>query len=181
LELAGEKLLELIAVSEGQFNILHLIELLIYQAIMYDKQGRDKESFQSLLKAVSLAEPGKVKSYFVEMGKPIMEILNKMPEEYKENAYLHELIDTISSTPLYQTKIIEKKQTKKESLNVFTQRELEVLQCIAEGLRNQEIAEKLFNSEETIKKHIYHMFQKLHVKNRMSLVSKAKEEGILTE
>ena len=179
LELAGEKLLELIAVSEGQFNILHLIELLIYQAIMYDKQGRDKESFQSLLKAVSLAEPGKVKSYFVEMGKPIMEILNKMPEEYKENAYLHELINTISSTPLYQTKIIEKKQTKKESLNVFTQRELKVLQYVAEGLRNQEIAAKMFNSEETIKKHIYNMFQKLYVKNRLSLVTKARDEGIL--
>ena len=73
-----------------------------------------------------------------------------------------------------------KSSGQKEKLNVLTQREIEVLQCIADGLRNQEIAEKLFNSEETIKKHIYHMFQKLHVKNRLSLVTKAKEEGILT-
>ena len=50
---------------------------------------------------------------------------------------------------------------------------------MAEGLRNQEIASKLFNSEKTIKAHIYNMFQKMNVKNRLSLVTKAKEEGIL--
>jgi DNA-binding NarL/FixJ family response regulator len=46
-------------------------------------------------------------------------------------------------------------------------------------MRNREIAERLFNSEETIKKHIYHMFQKLEVKNRISLVAKAKEKGFV--
>jgi DNA-binding NarL/FixJ family response regulator len=65
------------------------------------------------------------------------------------------------------------------ALNALTPTELKVLKCIAEGLRNREIADKLFNSEETIKKHIYHMFQKLEVKNRMSLVTRAKEEGII--
>ena len=43
----------------------------------------------------------------------------------------------------------------------------------------KEIAEKLYNSEETIKKHIYNMFIKMNVKNRLSLVTRAKEEGIL--
>ncbi len=66
-----------------------------------------------------------------------------------------------------------------DPINALTARELIVLQCVAEGLRNQEIADKLFNSEETIKKHIYHMFQKLEVKNRLRLVSKAKEMGII--
>ena len=46
-------------------------------------------------------------------------------------------------------------------------------------MTRQEIAEKLFISPETVKKHIYNMFQKLHVKNRLSLVTKALEEGIL--
>ena len=73
------------------------------------------------------------------------------------------------------------KQEKSEKLTALTKSELKVLHCVALGLRNQEIAEKLFNSEETIKKHIYHMFQKLQVKNRMNLVTKAKEEGILKE
>jgi len=73
------------------------------------------------------------------------------------------------------------KQDKSKKLTVLTKSELKVLHYVALGLRNQEIAEKLFNSEETIKKHIYHMFQKLQVTNRMNLVYKAKEEGILKE
>jgi DNA-binding NarL/FixJ family response regulator len=56
---------------------------------------------------------------------------------------------------------------------------LEILRLVAEGLRNKEIAAELFNSEETIKKHLSNMFLKMEVKNRLSLVSKAKEVGIL--
>ena len=48
-----------------------------------------------------------------------------------------------------------------------------------QDLKYQEIADKLFNSEKTIKAHIYHMFQKLNVKNRLSLVTRAKELGFI--
>ena len=71
------------------------------------------------------------------------------------------------------------KNRSKEKIMTLTQSELKILHYVAKGLRNQEIAEKLFNSEETIKKHIYHMFQKLEVKNRLSLVTKAKEKGFI--
>ena len=64
-------------------------------------------------------------------------------------------------------------------ISILTPSELKVLKLIGEGLRNHEIAERLFNSEETVKKHIYNMFQKMEVKNRLSLVAKAKEIGIL--
>ncbi|MCK5468856.1 MAG: hypothetical protein KAI99_10105, partial [Cyclobacteriaceae bacterium] len=179
LKLAEESLQGLIAISEGQHNVLHWIELLVYQSILYDKQGKNKESSEALLKAISLAEPGKAKAYFVEMGKPIMEIFNKMQAEKKEHAYVRELISTISTTPFDHVEEIAKEPPKKIKVNVLTRREIEILQCVAEGLRNKEIAEKLFNSEETIKKHIYNMFIKMNVKNRLSLVIKSRELGIL--
>jgi LuxR family maltose regulon positive regulatory protein len=179
LKLAEESLQGLISISEGQHNVLHCIELFVYQSILYDKQGKNKESSEVLLKAISLAEPGKVKAYFLEMGKPIMEIYNKMQAEKKEHAYLQELISTITTTPFDHEEEIAIVPPKKIKVNVFTQREIEILKHIADGLRNKEIAEKLFISDETIKKHIYHMFQKMNVKNRMSLVIKAREEGIL--
>ena len=179
LKLADERLNELIAISKGQHNVLHWIELLVYQSILFDKQGKNKESSEALLKAVSLAEPGKAKAYFVEMGKPIMEIFNKMQAEKKEHAYVRELISTISTTPFDHVEEIAKEPPKKIKVNVLTQREIEILHCVAEGLRNKEIAEKLFNSDETIKKHIYNMFIKMNVKNRLSLVIKARELGIL--
>ena len=92
-----------------------------------------------------------------------------------------EVVEDITSTPFYKEKKVVKKKAIKEQLNVLTASELKVLECMADGLRNQEIAEKLFNSEETIKKHIYNMFQKMEVKNRLSLVTRAKEEGILEQ
>ena len=179
LKLAEEKLQGWMALYEGQHNVLHWVELLIIQAILFYKQERYEESIQSLLKAIDLGAPGNTMVYFVEMGKSILDIVSKMTNDQKEHPHLQEIISTISSTPLYQEKYVVKKTHKKEKSNLLTKRELDVLQCIADGLRNQEIAEKLFNSEETIKKHIYHMFQKLQVKNRLSLVTKAKEEGIL--
>ena len=108
-----------------------------------------------------------------------------MPNEFQARPLVVEINRMLLVTNLYQDDQIsiksvrESSKEKKANLNLLTQSELKVLDCIAQGLRNQEIAEKLFNSEETIKKHIYHMFQKLQVKNRMSLVTKAKEEGIL--
>jgi DNA-binding NarL/FixJ family response regulator len=54
-----------------------------------------------------------------------------------------------------------------------------VLEYVANGLRNKEIALKLFISDDTVKKHLYNMFQKLSVKNRFGLVSKARELGLI--
>ena len=60
-----------------------------------------------------------------------------------------------------------------------SKREMEVLALIAEGLSNQEIAERLFISESTIKTHVSNLFVKLDVKRRTQAVSKAKELNII--
>ena len=97
----------------------------------------------------------------------------KFPEEYLND-------DLVKDDIIRRDKIIENSgPIQKDKLNVFTKKEHEILNCIAEGMRNQEIAERLFNSEETIKKHINNMFQKMYVKNRLSLVNRAREKGII--
>ncbi|MBX7046013.1 MAG: response regulator transcription factor [Ignavibacteria bacterium] len=58
-------------------------------------------------------------------------------------------------------------------------RELEVLLNIANGLTNQEIADKLFVSLNTIKTHTTNIYSKLGVKNRTQAVSKAKALNLL--
>ena len=58
-------------------------------------------------------------------------------------------------------------------------REMEVLKLVAQGLRNKEIADKLYLSTDTIKKHLYNTFQKLQVSNRLELVNKAKDLGLI--
>ena len=58
-------------------------------------------------------------------------------------------------------------------------RELEILQLISDGLSNQQMAEKLFISESTIKKHISNLFFKLDVSRRTEAVKKAKDLHII--
>ncbi|MFK2818565.1 response regulator transcription factor [Flavobacteriaceae sp. LMIT009] len=65
-----------------------------------------------------------------------------------------------------------------ETLEI-TKREYEVLQSIAEGLSNQEIAEKLFLSESTIKTHVSNILIKLDAKRRTQAVKIAKAQNII--
>jgi DNA-binding CsgD family transcriptional regulator len=61
----------------------------------------------------------------------------------------------------------------------ITPRELEILQSIAAGLSNREIAEKLFVSENTVKTHSSRVFDKLQAKRRTQAVQIAKEAGLI--
>ncbi len=61
----------------------------------------------------------------------------------------------------------------------ISKREYEVLQHIAQGLSNREIAEKLFVSLNTIKSHSSNLFMKLNARNRTQAVLRAKEHQIL--
>lgn len=61
----------------------------------------------------------------------------------------------------------------------ITPRELEILEAIAAGLSNREIAEKLFVSENTVKTHAARLFDKLSASRRTQAVQRAKEAGLI--
>jgi len=61
----------------------------------------------------------------------------------------------------------------------LTDREVEVLRCMAIGRTNREIADELFISERTVKTHIGHVFTKLEVRDRVAAVLRAYEAGLV--
>jgi DNA-binding NarL/FixJ family response regulator len=61
----------------------------------------------------------------------------------------------------------------------LSERELEVLHLIVEGLANQQIAQKLFISNDTVKTHIKHILEKLSVTDRTQAAVKALRQGLL--
>jgi two-component system, NarL family, response regulator LiaR len=61
----------------------------------------------------------------------------------------------------------------------ITRRELEILELIAQGMSNREIADKLFVSESTVKTHSSRVFEKLSAKRRTQAVQIAKENGLI--
>jgi DNA-binding NarL/FixJ family response regulator len=58
------------------------------------------------------------------------------------------------------------------SLGVLSRRENEILEMLSTGLLYKEISEKLFITTETVRKHVYHIYEKLHVTNRVEAVNK---------
>lgn len=61
----------------------------------------------------------------------------------------------------------------------ITKRELEILELMAQGMSNREIAEKLFVSENTVKTHSSRLFDKLSAKRRTQAVQIGKEMGLI--
>ena len=94
------------------------------------------------------------------------------------------------SKPKIETVVVEKKVyvTRKENFVLDTalvsrlelsKRELEILNLLAQGHSNQEIAAKLFISLSTVKTHIQNLFEKLAVKRRIQAVEKAKRLNLI--
>lgn len=61
----------------------------------------------------------------------------------------------------------------------LSKREMEVLQLLGQGMSNQEIADQLFVSENTVKTHTNRIFEKLGIKSRAQAMVKAKEIGMI--
>ncbi|HET6994040.1 MAG TPA: response regulator transcription factor, partial [Chitinophagaceae bacterium] len=57
-------------------------------------------------------------------------------------------------------------------LDQLTNREKEILEQLSKGLMYKEIAAQLFLSAETVRKHVYHIYEKLHVSNRVEAVNR---------
>jgi len=59
-----------------------------------------------------------------------------------------------------------------KTISILSNRENEILQLLAQGMLYKEIAARLFISQETVRKHVYHIYEKLHVNNRVEAINK---------
>ncbi len=84
------------------------------------------------------------------------------------------LLDRFASMPMSAGGVRE------ERLTGVTEREREVLQLVAQGLSNQEIAGRLVLAEPTVKTHVSHLLLKLGLRDRAQLVILAYETGLIT-
>ena len=59
-----------------------------------------------------------------------------------------------------------------KTISILSNRENEILQLLAQGMLYKEIAARLFISQETVRKHVYHIYEKMHVNNRVEAINK---------
>jgi DNA-binding NarL/FixJ family response regulator len=99
-----------------------------------------------------------------------------------KNASEEEIVDAIQTVLKGKVYLCEESQDiieKRDVHTIITEREIEVIKLIAEGLTNAEIAEKLFLSPLTVDRHRKNVIIKLDAKNTASLISIAIHKGII--
>ena len=111
---------------------------------------------------VAVVELGRIELYTILVTLPII-LLNILPLKY-----IKRLMEVLFPNSLVHGKSQEPELIKKYKI---TTRELEIIRLICQGKSNKEIEEELFISLQTVKDHIYNIYQKTGVKNRVQLTN----------
>jgi LuxR family maltose regulon positive regulatory protein len=176
LDKAARLLQRLLEAAQAGGRTTRLIEILLLQALAFQVQENTADAISKLENALSLAEPGGFVRIFVDEGSPIEALIKKIkPEDERMKKYLRKLRAAFSYKELHPASL-----GSQPLIEPLSEREIEVLQLIAEGLTNQEIASRLFLSLNTVKVHNRNIYAKLGTHNRTKAVAKATGLGVLT-
>lgn len=153
-----------------------LITVKIVYAIYCKHTGNKEKAVASLIEALEYAANETILMSFIYYYDRIKELLT---EVFKKQASSNTKIPKELTDKLKQT--IEKRNrlNKINTESDLSTRELETLKLMAGDLSNQEIADKLFISLNTVKTHLKNIYLKLEVDNRAKAVAKARELGII--
>ena len=140
----------------------------------YFRSNDNKKAKSNLLTAIQMAKKEGYSTVFIQEGGAILPLLN----QYRDLAptFLDKIIDNIqrfidkTADKIDKSLKIDKKRVLVEPL---TDREMEILTLVAEGLSNKDIADKLFITQGTTKWHLTNVYGKLGVDNRTQAVAKA--------
>jgi LuxR family maltose regulon positive regulatory protein len=148
---------------------------LILRAITHSAMSDQDKALSLLEEGIRMAKPGGFIRIFVDEGSQMAKLLYSLISEDKNTEYIQKVL---AAFPVEQS---SKKLSEVEGewIEPLSEREIEVLQLIAEGMTNQEVGSKLFLSLNTVKVHTRNIYSKLHVNNRTQAVSKAKGLGLL--
>jgi LuxR family maltose regulon positive regulatory protein len=154
------------------------LKVMVLQAVALQAHGEKDRAARLFGNALELAEPGGFIRIFVDEGMPMARLLSEaaalgiMPDYTAEllAAFEAEEHKSADDSPLPPA------QSLTEPLS---QRELEVLQLIAQGLSNREISQRLFLALDTVKGHNRRIFGKLSVQRRTEAVARARSLDIL--
>jgi LuxR family maltose regulon positive regulatory protein len=177
---SAELLQHMLEAAEAGGCITKVIEILILQAVTRQAQGSTDQAITRLEQALTLAEPGGFIRIFVDEGPPMARLLYEALKRGISTDYISQLLAAFPFDES-ETNDPSKPQTPKaELVEPLSDREIEVLQLISEGLTNSEISTILFLSLNTVKAHTRNIYAKLGVNNRTQAGVRGRALGLLS-
>ncbi len=171
---------QLLKAAEAGGRISNVIEILILQALVMQAEGDTPVAMATLQRALALAEPEGFIRAFVDEGPPMARLLYEAMTCGIAPDYARRLLAAFPDAEPEPTAPAKSQASQSDLIEPLSDRELEVLQLIAEGLTNPEIARQLYLSLNTIKSHTRNIYGKLGVHNRTQAVARAQALGILS-
>lgn len=170
-------------ISNFQFRI----KVLALQALLYEKLGDRENAIDKLTDSFAIAAPKGFIRTFVDMGQDMADLLKRFPLQHHFSDYASSLLSdfpeagkaTLKSHTSADPSTIQPYMEEPQS-PLFTNREHEIVLLLHKRLSNQEIADRLFISYGTVKRHTANIYKKLQVKNRREAVDKAVSLNIIS-
>jgi len=155
------------------------LKVMVLQAVAHHAHGEKDKAVQLLGDALALAEPGGFIRLFVDEGEPMRLLLQRRKAEGgRMNEYAGKLLAAFGqqsiAADLHPSSFIPQ-----PLIEPLSQRELKILELMAQGLSNREIGERLFLALDTVKGHNRKIFDKLQVQSRTEAIARARELGLL--
>ncbi|MBN1438218.1 MAG: hypothetical protein JW929_02320 [Anaerolineales bacterium] len=153
------------------------IEILLLRARIHSASGNEAQSRADYRRALELAEPEGMISAFIEEGAPAREALSGLLADGRLSKTQRTFCGAVLAA--FAESGAAKQAAEAEGLGLLTEREREVLRLIAEGLRYEEVAERLVVSLNTVRSHVKAIYGKLGVNNRTRAIETAHQLRIL--
>ena len=149
----------------------YAIRVRVYQTLAADTS---EEALAFLSEALTLGEPEGFIRTFVDEGKLLKPLLHKALAEGVTPEYTAKLLGIIEAEDRIRQAYRGTDNSHVPS-GILSDRELEILRLVAAGLSNGQIADRLFISPGTAKRHVHNIFEKLKAEDRLHAVNRARE------
>ena len=153
------------------------LKVMVLQAVAFHAHRENGKAIQVLGDALTLAQPEGFIRTFVDEGIPMAELLSEATDRGMMPDYTGKLLAVLQAELKHED--TSNLPTAQPLVEPLSQRELEVLQLIAQGLSNDEIGKQLFLALDTVKGHNRRIYDKLQVQRRTEAVARARELGLL--
>jgi LuxR family maltose regulon positive regulatory protein len=170
----------------SSYNRRFQIEVMLLLSLLHDASDAGEAALMALEDAVTLAEPGGFIRPFLDLGGSMGDLLNRLAFQKNATPYMGRLLAEFKKERMGYPETIRKdppaarQNPDSRFINeALTNREVDIVTLLSQRLSNKEIAEKLFISPHTVKKHAMNIYSKLNVTSRGQAVGKARSLGII--